>query len=273
MTWKWLTAIIIAVGLIVPSAPAVAATNAPIAVARTNAGIELYSPTGQRIAILTRHRGWVDTDPAWSPDGKRIAFTRTTDGNRSSRVYVMRSDGSAVRRITAGRFDWRPQWSRDGRWIVFQSVRGIERVRPDGTGTRLIPTPDQEVSWPSWTPDGRISYAWHAESLSGWVWTSLLNGTDRHRVVKGRDAHWSPDGQTVVFTPPDGGVATIAASGGASRSLGRGYEANWSPDGNQIVFARMGLTAAGDSTWIMNRDGSSRKLLSRSVGTPEWRPR
>ena len=71
-----------------------------------------------------------------------------------------------------------------------------------------------------WTPDGRIAYASHAEERYDWpkrcerpasrcgcVWTSRLDGTRRRALVRGRDAHWSPDGRAVVFTPPDGGVA------------------------------------------------------------------
>jgi len=143
----------------------------------------------------------------------------------------MRADGSRSRRITAGRFDWRPAWSPDGQWIAYQSTAGIRIVRPDGAGMRRIATPDESASYPMWTPDGRIVYASHAEerydwpkrcerpaSRCGWVWTSRLDGTRRRALVRGRDAHWSPDGPAVVFTPPDGGVAGNAVRVGPAHT-------------------------------------------------------
>ena len=63
-----------------------------------------------------------DMWPAWSPDGRRIVFTSTRDGDPE--VYVMNADGSEPRRLTTtpGR-DAHPSWSPDGRTIAFQSPR------------------------------------------------------------------------------------------------------------------------------------------------------
>ena len=255
-----------------------------IAVARADGGLALITPQGRHVATLTRHRGWIDTDPAWSADGERLAFTRTKNGNRSFQVYVMNADGTGVRRVTRGRFDWRPAWSPDGRWIAYQSTSGIRLVRPDGTAGRRVPTPDDMAAYPSWTPDGRVAYAWHAEFSGewpavcgdpvrrcGWVWTSLTTGSDRRALVRGRDAHWTLDGDHLVFTPPDGGVATAGGSGGQPRLLGRGYQPDWSPDGERIVYARMG--PRGDATWIMRRDGSRAHRIADRASMPAWRPR
>jgi hypothetical protein len=66
----------------------------------------------------------------------------------------------------------------------------------------------------------------------------------------------SPDGKTIVYTGPDGGVYIARAAGGNGRMLSHGYLADWSTSGGQIVYTRMGDTYAQDSVWIMNRDGS-----------------
>ncbi len=278
------SAVVLALTLLVAPAAAVrrAATDA-IAAGSASGALVLVDPAGHRLATLTAHRGWVDTDPAWSPDGKRLAFTRTKNEYKSFQVYVMRADGGGVRRLTNGRFDERPAWSPDGRWIAYQSTTGIRLVRPDGTGTRLVPNTDG-ASRPSWTPQRRLSFSWHEEvaqdrpasckqavSLCGWIVTARLDGRDHRPVVRGRDGHWSPDGRTVVFTLADGGVA-VSSGGTRARLLARGHEADWSADGRQIVYTRMGATPTQDGIWLISRDGSGAHRIMSGASRAAWQP-
>ncbi|MBI4789360.1 MAG: PD40 domain-containing protein [Chloroflexi bacterium] len=63
-----------------------------------------------------------DSTPAFSPDGKQIAFTSTRDGRQQ--IYAMNADGSGVRRVSQSTVnDWSPSWSPDGNWIAFTSTR------------------------------------------------------------------------------------------------------------------------------------------------------
>ncbi len=250
-------------------------------------GIVIVGPGGRRVATLTRpHAGWEDSQPTWSPDGKWLAFTRTTDGRRSFQIYVMRANGTGVRRITRGRFDTDPAWSPDGRWIAYRSDRVLRIVHPDGSGARLVPTrAPSDVGFPAWAPAGRIAYSYWAGtpydwpaachmagSGCGYVISSRLDGTQRRLVVHGRDAHWSPDGRTIVYTGPDGGIFTASAAGGQGHTLGRGYLAEWSRDGKQIVYARMGNLPSQDSVWIMNRNGTSPHRILVGGSNPSWQP-
>lgn len=296
MKMRWLLAVCVPV-MVAVSAPAAHPQADPateqIAVATTSGRIVLVDSQGHRLATLSRGGGArvADWAPAWSPDGTWLAFTRSTDGRRSFHVYVMRADGSGVRRITHGRFDESPAWSPDGRWIAYTSMSGIRIVRPNGTGSRAvrgtgISTPKYSTPYatlPSWTPRGRLSYSFHPELQTewpascrrasahcGWVFSSDSTGRHRAPVLRGRDAHWSPDGGMIVFTPPDGGVAI--RSGGKRHFLGRGYKANWSSDGTRIVYARLGMTAAGDAIWIMNANGRNAHRIMNGAGDPAWRP-
>jgi Tol biopolymer transport system component len=80
--------------------------------------------------------------PDWSPDGRRIVFDSTRDGNWE--IYTMAVDGSDVRRLTHHEADdARAKWSPDGQWITFHSWRhggGFEIyvMRPDGTEVRRL---------------------------------------------------------------------------------------------------------------------------------------
>ena len=72
---------------------------------------------------LTDTQAW-DSSPCWSPDGERIAFQSSRDGNNE--IYVMNEDGSGLVNLTNhSGDDWTPDWSPDGTKNVFRSDRDI----------------------------------------------------------------------------------------------------------------------------------------------------
>ena len=88
--------------------------------------IFLYTLNRRQSVQLTNNRS-LDADPSFSPDGRQIAFVSDRDGN--AEIYVMRTDGSDVRRITNHpAFDNYPVFSPDGTQIAFQSNREDEHV-------------------------------------------------------------------------------------------------------------------------------------------------
>ena len=104
---------------------------------------------GSKVVDLSRAgEGWqVD----WSPDGLSILFTSHRDHpDNYTDVYVMRPDGSAVRRLTHDRA-YTPAWSPDGDHIVF-SAPGLFIMDPGGSDVSALSTPGVgETSLPDWT--------------------------------------------------------------------------------------------------------------------------
>ncbi len=104
---------------------------------------------GSRVVDLSRMgEGW---QVAWSPDGRSILFTSHRDHpDNYTDIYVMRPDGSGVKRLTHNR-GYTPAWSPDGSHIVF-SAPGLFVMRADGSGITSLPVDGVgETSLPDWT--------------------------------------------------------------------------------------------------------------------------
>jgi Tol biopolymer transport system component len=104
---------------------------------------------GSKFVDLSRvGEGW---QLDWSPDGRSILFTSHRDHpDNYTDVYVMRPDGSAIRRLTDN-LAYTPAWSPDGGHIVF-SAPGLFIMDPDGGDVRALHTPGVgETSLPDWT--------------------------------------------------------------------------------------------------------------------------
>jgi Tol biopolymer transport system component len=95
-----------------------------------------------------------DVEPAWSPDGTRIAFSDIRSGDFTS-IYVMNPDGNNRMRLTNGSYDHSPSWSPDGTKVAFRRLYDVYVMNADGTNPTPV-TAGEQVSADgiAWSPDG-----------------------------------------------------------------------------------------------------------------------
>ena len=126
----------------------------------------LPAASGQQIVTIDRQgadqktltSGGLNNWPCYSPDGNRLVFSSSRDGDFD--LYTMKSNGENVQRLLARPgLDARPVWSPDGKRIAFTGNRNgsydIMLVHADGSGLApLIAHPDRD-DYPAWHPDGK----------------------------------------------------------------------------------------------------------------------
>ncbi len=152
---------------------------------------------GRLLRPLTRPNGSrADSSPAWSPDGRTIAFVRQRVQPNlvygPAAIFLIGRDGNGLRRLARGTS---PSWSPDGRHIVYAKGDGIYSIEADGDGRTRIAgglAGRGAVLQPQWSPDGRkILYV----TRPGGIWIMDADGTDQVRVIRRpgvSGAGWQP---------------------------------------------------------------------------------
>lgn len=250
--------------------------------------------------VVPGHQGVFDV--SWAPDGSRLVFS-DTDG-----VFVAGIADGIPTEISACSGYCDVAYSPDGLTIAVTSGTDLLLVSPGGGGSRALVTRGDELSSPTWSPDGRrlafVSTGATAMTVPtvkgerGASSTLWVVGTDGSKPVPLTDAApshdeifdaaWSPDGKTIAYIltsdatkwqasgytltlesiRPDGSRQAMLADAGACYCLG---------------YPRSGLTWSpdgsrialgepGEGTYLLNPDGTNPRRVSAKWAAPAWRP-
>jgi TolB protein len=218
--------------------------------------------------------GGENAEAYFSPDGRWLTFQSTRDGRSCDQQFVMRSDGSGLRRISDGTGKTTcGYFIHGGRRLVYASTHAADSACPP-------------------RPDPSRGYVWRLDPFD--LYTTNPDGSDRKRLTRNgiytAEATLSPDGRTLVFTSLKDGdleLYTMNVDGSNVRRLTNtpGYDggAFFSPDGRQIVYrawhpvgdslrAYRDLLAQGlvrpnrMELFVMNADGTGQRQITNLGG-------
>jgi len=214
------------------------------------------------------------TDPAWSPDGTRIAFmalsTDTSCHTCWTEIYVMNADGTGKTRLTSnGDHKYVPEWSPDGQKIAFNSnaggIWGIWVMNADGSNPVLLTTlASGKISW---SPDG-TKIAYEGGTTDYEIFVMDADGTNHVNLTNSPGSTdvspaWSPDGSKIAFvsTRTGGGLVWVMDADGSNphpiTTFGS-TTGTWSPDGTKVLF---------NSGMVVNADGTNQTYLNLPTGS------
>ena len=223
-----------------------------VAGGKPNVWIMSADGSGQRQLSINTSQNF---DPVVSPDGRYIVWASQRTGNTN--LWRMDLDGGNSRQLTNGVGEYLPDYSPDGKWILYtaydpaSSFWSVWKISAEG-GTPVRMT-DKESALPSISPDGK----WFAcndqdESGSGYLIAIIpFEGGQPMKMFEvpgsfGRTIHWTADGRNLTYVETKGGVSNIwvqSLAGGAPKQLTdfkdqRIFGFAWSRDGKQLALSR-----------------------------------
>ncbi|WP_329432828.1 DPP IV N-terminal domain-containing protein [Streptomyces sp. NBC_01280] len=244
-------------------------------------------------------------DGVLSPKGSTVAYIQRddtcvpqTEGCMYARNLVVADvDGSDQHVLVRGiapetneaPYVGHPDWSPDSKRIVYDSPRGMEWIKSDGTGQEVLTTTGGAGTF---SPDGQsIAFVRTTtyETADGWengrdVWVMDIATRQVHQISTTHNARstpvdWSPDGQRIVYATESGLNAVNVATGAVTE-----LQSSWatplssiqgpvfSPDGTRITFSAMDDGDYSHSTYVVDAaDGKNLQVLTdQAVAPTDW---
>jgi TolB protein len=264
--------------------------------------------TGLFCRTLIIYNPDAEYEPAWSPDGSKIAFIAGTQSG--SHLYVMDVDGSNIVQLVElggalyGGYFPGPTWSPDGKRIAYTTELNYHQeiwiINMDGSGARrIIDDETQHQSQPIWSPDGNLiayvcNYREVEESNTDNICFVDVNDLTAKRLTDFSDnsslydLSWHPDGEQIIYrkVAPDLSKSEyyLIDRDGSNLTLlpflqTEDRMAAWSPDGTRIAFTKLAFDLMPrfdpqiQGLYVMRSDGSQVvKLMDSLVSDPAWSP-
>jgi|SRR5919198_134220 TolB protein len=264
-----------------PDGTRLAFTSAPI-LTSARPSVEVIDADGSNRHVLAD-----GSKPAWSPDGRLIAYV-ADDG-----VHVIAADGSGDRFVAptseapVGNAAWSTvSWSPDSRQLTYIRGNNVFAVDVDGSNLRRLTNfpaaPLRIAAAPSWAPDGSaiafVVVGPPTEPLPQEIWDVRPDGSDLRRLASydfvDSGASWTPAGGAIVYAAAknrDGDVDIYRVGAGGGTPVDISNDRVWdedptvSPDGSKLAFdVRYGGGYLSSDVWILDLETGARRNMTGS---------
>jgi hypothetical protein len=213
------------------------------------------------------------TQAAWSPNGTQLAVV----AGQGAALHLVDPDGRNRAVVAFGPVS-SPDWSPDGRQLVFERFGWIHTIDADGTDERRL----ARGRSPAWSPGGRRIAFVSERAGTDDLWSIRAAGRGLQQLTSSpaneTDPAWSPDARTIAYATDETGIAELALVNVTTRKRAAltsdhavASNPSWSPDGRRVAY--VSDRDAVDAVWsIAARGGASRRVALGPAERPGWRP-